>query len=1063
MSSARPGRTRRAVAAWTACSWRRAASTRRAEALRAELADDDRATLGPATSTPEHPAAPSADHASAASTAAAGTAATATPAGSRQRAARAFEDAQRADPLFAPHAHSVFRREALLGAGGMGEVYRVEDTRLGRAAAMKVLLGGMNREGLVARFLREARITAQLDHPGIPPIFEAGTTTTGEPYIVMRVIEGETLAAAIDRYHADDRPVEDLRRIIEALARVTEALSRAHERRIIHRDLKPENIMLGEHGEVLVMDWGIARELGREDEAFLREDTGALAAPTGSPSRAASRHLTEAGVVLGTPGFMPPEQAGGDEIDARADVFALGAMLTEALTGEVPVEGATTINRLTALMKGHIRRPGEIDPTVPAPLDSLAAAALAFDPAERLPDAATFGAELRRWLRGDPLDCHPESLGERGARILQRHAGKLVSGLLLILLLVISGGLYAGLQQARQDTRTAEENARLRDRERERMATALKAFSLARSLTREHFGSELDSADLRRLHELLERAVEAADSTPEALRTAADIARGARARPEAQRWLEQLARSSSDALAEEGRIGLAFLALERGSRKDIWTAALGSVAGDGADHFAKVHEALELRREGRHVECRRRLDALVESAPRPAMEALIRSIRSEVRHDLIDVRGALEDARRVVQLAPDVGYFQAALAFACLQMGRNDRAAEVIEAARSKLPNDPRVRFMRVQVATMRGSSLHLLPELRELSANPVVTVKARRLLATLLVSTVEAEPAAQAQREEAMELLTAMRRSENAFDRALAPLQLRRLAIARGDAAAGPALIKESCAVTLPRPLDRYLRADMLISAKRYEEATADLEAVVKAVPGSAKATTRLAWCRFQQDRVNDALELLDRAGELDPEYALVDHYRGVIFSSRGQHERALEAQTAAVRKRREFKQAYYEQARALIGLNRPNEALKALDESLVIGLANPTAYLLRARLRLQLGLSRAALNDVKSARRLGYTNRSELSIVEALCYAKLNDPERAFEIYDRLLELNPGHVDALSNRGWLRMYHKRWEAAARDFRRFIELAPQHPQVEAARRFLRQCEQQLGAAKAPR
>lgn len=227
-------------------------------------------------------------------------------------------------------AELTIRRE--LGRGGMGVVYEANDPTLDREVALKVLSPEKSNPSTRQRFVREARITAKLPHPGVPPVHTLGEMPDGSPYLAMKVIRGRTLAEMLPGERAREGGTTNLIQIFEKIA---QTVGFAHSRRIIHRDLKPQNVMVGEFGEVQVMDWGLAKELD-SGSTQLHVSGPELIEQSLPDSATDTAEQTSAGIVLGTPAYMPPEQARGEAVDERADVFALGAILCEMLTGSRP-------------------------------------------------------------------------------------------------------------------------------------------------------------------------------------------------------------------------------------------------------------------------------------------------------------------------------------------------------------------------------------------------------------------------------------------------------------------------------------------------------------------------------------------------------------------------------------------------------------------------------------------------------------------------------------------------------------------------------------------------------
>ncbi len=304
----------------------------------------------------------------------------------------------------------------VVGEGGMGVVYRARDIELNREVAVK-LLHARYRPGSVtaARFLEEAQITSQLQHPGIPAVYRVGTLPGGQPYMAMKLIRGDTLHALLRAGAAMD-PLA----VFEAVA---QAVGYAHAHGVVHRDLKPQNVMVGAFAEVQVMDWGLAKVLGSKLPDYADGDPEVTAGVT--TSRDSETPVTQHGCVLGTPAYMPPEQAAGEleKIDARSDVFGLGAILCVLLTGEPPFAGRNAVSvRLNAVRGKTDEAFARLDACAADPgVVALCRRCLAFEPADRPASAdevASAVAELRR------AASDRAKLAERGQLAAELHAAE---------------------------------------------------------------------------------------------------------------------------------------------------------------------------------------------------------------------------------------------------------------------------------------------------------------------------------------------------------------------------------------------------------------------------------------------------------------------------------------------------------------------------------------------------------------------------------------------------------------------------------------------------------------
>jgi serine/threonine-protein kinase len=241
----------------------------------------------------------------------------------------------------APDEAGRYRLHGEIARGGMGAVLKGRDTDLGRDVAIKVLLEThAGKTELVQRFVEEAQIGGQLQHPGIAPVYDLGQLADQRPYFTMKLVKGQTLAALLARRK---HPTEERAKFVGIFEQVCQTLAYAHARGVIHRDLKPSNVMVGAFGEVQVMDWGLAKVLAESDKEQPPRPAVSVIRTRRSESseQQGVGTQTQAGSVLGTPAYMAPEQARGDLdlVDERADVFGLGAILCEILTGQPPFEG----------------------------------------------------------------------------------------------------------------------------------------------------------------------------------------------------------------------------------------------------------------------------------------------------------------------------------------------------------------------------------------------------------------------------------------------------------------------------------------------------------------------------------------------------------------------------------------------------------------------------------------------------------------------------------------------------------------------------------------------------
>lgn len=315
--------------------------------------------------------------------------------------------------------------------GGGGVLYRATDAFLRRRVILK-LLKKEHRDNpdVSRRFLREARVTALIQHPATVPIYEMGRDPEGNPYFTMKEIRGESLNAIFRGVTARDRAFDRFRPrevMIDLLIQVGQALAYAHACGVVHRDIKPGNIMVGAFGEVMVMDWGVAKILDGEEEHQVEYRP--------VPSLIGDGDSTEYGKVYGTPRYMAPEQARGrTDLDERVDIFSLGAVLYEGLIHRPLVFGQNREELLKKICEDPFTSPAKKEPyrMVPPELDAIVMKALAKDPKDRYQKMADFVQDLQHFRRGHPVSVMPTSIRARIQRWAKQNVTLERAGIFLL-------------------------------------------------------------------------------------------------------------------------------------------------------------------------------------------------------------------------------------------------------------------------------------------------------------------------------------------------------------------------------------------------------------------------------------------------------------------------------------------------------------------------------------------------------------------------------------------------------------------------------------------------------
>jgi serine/threonine-protein kinase len=880
-----------------------------------------------------------------------------------------------------------YRIEGEIARGGMGVVLRASDPDFGRTLAVKVLLDHRREdEAAVRRFLDEARLCGQLQHPGIPPVHEMGTLPDGRPFFAMKLVKGDTLAAllAARPRGADATPLaNDLPRFLQSFEQVCQTIAYAHSRGVIHRDLKPANVMVGAFGEVQVMDWGLAKVLSAPAAPAV---TLAAAASTLYTTRhPGSPEETAPGSILGTPAFMPPEQARGQtgHFDERADVFALGGILCVILTGHPPYRGADAAAVLldaaagdVADVQARLERCGADEELV-----RLTLACLAFQPAQRPRDAAVVAQAVAAYRAGVEERLRQAELARAQAEVRaaeERKRRRVLLGLAAaVLLLVLTGGAAAWLWQQQHAAAEA----------RRRQADAETALVLARGRTL--LAAGLQAQDLEKLAEAkaeADRAVDIAHSggagTPvqeeaivfqreanEQLEHARQEAKQREARAERNR---ALLRDLLDvSVPREVR---AFTSDERGV-----TAALAEPSVD--EQYAAAFQ----RWGGVNIDDGSAADVAARLRQEP--EAVVQEVLAALDNWMVHRRGQKQPEARWRRL------FEVADA-----LDRNPRSRQLRELVTGEAP-PPRA----AAVAGLLGA-WPPWPALWEVT-------KGRRWRPLL-----QLRGQADAATEPVLTLLLLARASEWIGDAAGAEALLRRATAARPDEVVllnvlgrllerqGRAAEAVECyrAVRALRPGLGVALGWALVKAGRGAEGEAVLLDLLRRQPNNPELHIYLGDARWKQKKLDEAIAAFRKAIELKPDYSVVHNNLGCALSRQKKWDEAVAAYRQAIALKPDFPGAYYNLGIALAHLKKLDEAVAAYRKAIDLEPDDADAYY--------------GLGDALKAQK------------------KL---EEAVAAYRKAIDLRPDYADAYSNLGHALLAQKKWEEAVAALRKAIDLKP--------------------------
>jgi tetratricopeptide (TPR) repeat protein/tRNA A-37 threonylcarbamoyl transferase component Bud32 len=868
-----------------------------------------------------------------------------------------------------------FRPLRLHAEGGLGEVHLAQDCELPREVALKRIRDEYADDpDSRHRFLREAEITGGLEHPGIVPVYGLGQGAGGRPYYAMRFIKGDSLKQAIERFHQAEGPKRDpgerslaLRELLGRFVAVCNAVAYAHSRGVVHRDLKPANVMLGPYGETLVVDWGLAKLVGRPEspgkaEATLRPRSGGGQAPT------------QAGAVIGTPAFMSPEQAAGrsDQLGPASDIYGLGATLYALLTGQPPVPGDDLMAILARVQSGEIVPPRRVKGEVPAALEAVCRKAMALRPQDRYGTALELAADVEHWLADEPVSAHREPWAARAGRWMRRHKPARAAGAAAAVVLLLLGGAGAWWLERQQAERQAEQARQEGALRQEGAATLEQATRLRR-------GGHFDES-----RQLLERARQRLeDGGPDDLRQEVEQALAdtalARRLDEARQQASTVAEGELDvvgarqsfaaALREAGLVRLGDGAEEAGARvrasavrAEVVAAleAWASLTGDDAQRgwllaVARAADPSPARDRLRQPRLWRDRAALARLAAGDSAAALSPQLTIALAYALVRSGGDAVPLLRAAQARhPDDFWLNFELGVALAGAKQWDEAVGHYRAALAVRPRSSAVynnlglalagRGQMAEAIRHFEEALRIAPKLADAHTSLGLALQAQGRLAEAIRHFEQAlrldpkNAKAHGGLGNALQAQGRLAEAISHYQQALrldpkdtrARTNLGAALVGRGQMEEAIRTLEEALGLDPKEAGAHYNLGNALQAQGRLAEAISHFEQALRLDPKNAKAHNNLGFALYNSGQVAEAISHFEQALRLDPKDVQAHKNLGLALAIRGQVGEAISHFEQALRLDPKLADADTSLGLALQAQGRLAEAISHFEQAL-------------------------------------------------------------------------------------------------------------------------------------